>query len=174
MIIFSKKNLSQKGFTLLELIVVFTVIAILSTVGLASFVGYSRTQTLQQSYNDLINNLNTAKSNSFSQVKPPSCNSYTLNGYKLSINTSNLNPVTKPAWRSYDLSAICSGNTFVVKTVILPTGVSFNNTTAIPPTTTTNVFFSLLTGGVVGAGNMVLSAYSNTKTVTISNIGGIK
>lgn len=174
MIVFSKKNLSQKGFTLLELIVVFTVIAILSTVGLASFVSYSRTQTLQQSYNDLINDLNTAKSNSFSQVKPQACSSYILTGYTLSINTSSSNPVTKPAWRSYDLSAICSGNIFVVKTIILPTGVSFNNASGVPPTTTTNVSFSVLTGGVIGAGNMVLSAYSNTKTITISGIGEIR
>ena len=164
--IVSDIKLSQKGFTLLELIIVFTVIAILSTVGLASFVNYSKTQALQQSYNDLLNTLNTAKSDAFSQIKPSQCNSYTLNGYSVVINTST--------WKSYSLNVICSGNTFTLSTITLPTNVSFNTGSGTPPTTTTNVFFSLLTSGVVGTGNIVLSGNSKTKTITITGVGGIK
>ena len=167
-LLFNNK-LSQNGFTLLELIVVFTVIAILSTVGLASFVNYSRAQVLQQAYSDLLNTLNTAKSNAFSQVKPPQCASYTLEGYSVSINTST--------WKSYSLNAICSGNKFVVSTTNLK-DVTINNSAASPPTTIPGnpptVFFSLLTGGVIGAGNIVLSGNGNTKTITITNVGGVQ
>ena len=64
---------SEKGFTLLELIVVFSIIAILSTIGLASFVNYSKAQILQGSANDIISTLNTAKSKAASQIKPNTC-----------------------------------------------------------------------------------------------------
>jgi prepilin-type N-terminal cleavage/methylation domain-containing protein len=61
--------LDKKGFTLIELIVVFTVLAILSTIGTISLVSYSRAQTLNQATNDLVQTLDTAKSLSGSQLK---------------------------------------------------------------------------------------------------------
>ncbi|HYM65199.1 MAG TPA: prepilin-type N-terminal cleavage/methylation domain-containing protein [Candidatus Sulfotelmatobacter sp.] len=164
--LFSYIKSSKKGFTLLELIVVFTVIAILSTVGLASFVNYSKTETLKQAQNDLINTLNTAKSDAFSQIKPVQCVSYTLNGYSVTINTST--------WRSYSLNVICSGNTFTLSTKTLPSGVSFNTGSGTPPTTSTNIYFSLLTSGVIGEGDIVLSGNGSTKTVTVTSVGGIE
>src|ERR1035437_7326877 len=85
---------SQQGFTLIELIVVFTVIAILSTIGTVSLVSYSRTQTLNQATSDLVQTLNTAKSLSASQLKTLNKNGKTwqcldvqaLSGYGIYIN----------------------------------------------------------------------------------------
>ena len=58
----------SEGFTLLELIVVFSIIAILSTIGVASYTSYARQQLLQGAVNDLSAVLNTAKSKASSQV----------------------------------------------------------------------------------------------------------
>lgn len=164
---FKSRILNIKGFTLIELIVVFSVIAILSTVGVASFVSYSKAQTLQQATNDFITVLNTAKSRASVQVKPsPQCLSTSaLGGYSVTVNI---------AARTYALNVICSGTTTALSTQTLPTNVSFNSAAASPPTTTTNIVFSVLTGGVTGTGNVVLSSYGSTKTVTINSVGGIQ
>ena len=155
-----------RGFTLIELIVVFTVIAILSTVGVASLSSYSQTQTLQQAANDLITTLNTAKISTISQIKPTECLSSTLNGYSVSINISE---------SSYTLNVVCSGATIPLsKAKKLPSGISFNPLNGTPPTTTTNVYFPLLTGGVIGSGDIVLSGYQRTRTITVNSTGGIQ
>lgn len=158
---------NQRGFTLIELIVVFSVIAVLSTIGVASFVGYSRAQTLQQATNDFITVLNTAKVRASAQVKPsPTClTTSTLQGYSVTVNI---------VARTYSLNVICSGTTTSISTTTLPTNVTFNSASGIPPTTTTNIIFSVLTGGVSGIGNVVLSSYGATKTVTINSVGGIQ
>ena len=160
-------NLRHGGFTLIELIVVFSVIAIISTIGVAAFVGYSRTQTLNQAAIDLSTTLSTAKSRASSQIKPPAqCTSLmTLNGYSVTINI--------PA-KTYSLNVVCSGTTFVLTTTTLPTGISFNLASGTPPTTTTNVFFAILTSAVSGTGNIVLSGYSQTKTITVDSLGVIQ
>lgn len=160
---------NRKGFTLIELIVVFSVIAVLSTIGAASFVSYSRTQTLQQATNDFISVLNTAKARSASQVKPsPTCSSSSeLQGYSVTVT------VTGSA-NTYALNVICSGTTTQLSSYTLPGGVTFNSGTAVPPSTTTNIRFSILTGGVTGTGNVVLYSFGSTKTVTINSAGGIQ
>lgn len=160
-------NLRNKGFTLIELIVVFSVIAIISTIGVAAFVGYSRTQTLNQASIDLSTYLSTAKSRASSQIKPAAqCTSSTaLDGYSVSINI---------VASSYSLNVVCSGSTFALTTVKLPTGVTFNSATDTPPTTTANVFFAILNSSVTGTGNIVLSGFSQTKIITVNSLGVIQ
>jgi len=60
---------SSKGFTLIELIVAFSIISIISVVGFASFVTYSRTQAIDNEANQLVSTLNLAKAKAQSQVK---------------------------------------------------------------------------------------------------------
>ena len=167
-----KKNIAPRvfseGFTLLELVVVFSIIAVLSTISISSFVSFSRNQTLQQAQNDLINVLNTAKAKTVSQVKPsPACTNYnTLNGYSVSIDT---------AAQTYTLNVVCSGTTNPLPPPTpLPHGVTFNSSLDNPPTTTTSVFFSVLTGAVSGSGNIVLTSFGQTRTITITSEGTIQ
>jgi prepilin-type N-terminal cleavage/methylation domain-containing protein len=165
---------SPKGFTLIELVVVFVVIAILATIGVAALVTYSRTQTLNQATNDLYAAINSAKSLSSSQVrsmtKPSqesedslSCLSdQVLNGYGVSINI---------AQNSYTLYIQCSGQnkTNSAWDVSLPIDISFDQSSA------TNIFFPVITGAIVSDKNsIVLDGYpGSTKTISI-NQGNIR
>lgn len=157
---------NSSGFTMIELIVVFSIMAVLSTFGIASFVAYSRTQVLQQATNDLVNVLNTAKTRAASQIKPgPPCLATSiLQGYSLTVNI---------AARTYSLNIICSGTTTALSTTTLPTNVFFNSISGTPPTTATNIIFPILTGGTSGSGNIVLSSFGRTKTVVTSSVGGV-
>jgi prepilin-type N-terminal cleavage/methylation domain-containing protein len=162
----------KQGFTLIELIVVITVIVILSSIGMVAFVSYAHTQALDQATNDLLNSLNTAKALSLSQLKTLSKNgqshaclsSENLVGYGISINTSN---------NTYSLYMTCSSsgdfNTDAWKTTLV-NNITFNSSS----TNISSVFFPVLTGGIVtkGSGNadtIVLTSYSMTKTISITN-----
>lgn len=153
--------INRNGFTIIELIVVFSIMAVLSTVGVASFVTYSRVQTLQQATNDLITTLNTAKAKAVSQTAPEDCVAVSrgLNAYQVQILAN-----------SYRLQAICSGISYPISTTSLPNGVSFD-----PSTTISTVSFEILTGGVNGSGTIVLTATGvSNKTITVTSGGLIQ
>lgn len=161
------------GFTLIELIVAFSVMAFLSTVGIASFVSYSRNQALTVSTKDLVNTLNLAKSRSLSQVLTPSqCPGQSLMGYEVRLCGFSTSSCLSEG--AYELNIACSGNIFsTVETKKLSVGISFDKNT----TTTTSFLFPILTGGVkknVGDGTIVLSGYGQTKTITVSSSGVIQ
>ena len=155
------QQFNNRGFTLIELIVVFSVMAVLSVVGIASFASYSRSQVLQQATTDLVNTLNTAKVRAASQIKPSilQCNNGILESYKVVIND--------PSANKYTLYAVCSGSSVGAITTTLPLNVSFNSAVV------KSITYPVLTGGVNGSGDVVLSSYAQTKTVKISLVGGI-
>ncbi len=154
---------NKDGFTLIELVVAFSIMAVLSTIGIASFVNYSRAQTLQQATNGLITTLNTAKAKSLVQVKPDACIG-TLGGYSVILTKAN---------NSYKLQAICSGGSVdIPPPTPLPPGVSFSSSML----STTTITFSVLTGAVV-SGNIILDGSQlglPSKTITIDSGGNIK
>src|SRR3989344_5954196 len=101
----SSKSKDGAGFTLIELIVVFSIFSILSALGLASFVTYSRAQAVTTERNNLIQTLNVAKSRAQSQVKPSTCT--TLVGYSVVLDTAN---------ERYTLNALCKPTNQTVST----------------------------------------------------------
>ena len=151
--------------------------AVLSTIGIASFVSYSHSQTLQQAVNDLVVTLNTAKSNATAQVKPDSltsnCVSGVLNGYQVVLSAA-----TTP--NSYTLDAVCGGapdpDPASKVTTKLPIGVSFDSSMFAPSTNTMTITFGVLTGGVTGNGDIVLDGVGVTtkKTITVTPGGLIE
>jgi len=165
----------SEGFTLLELIVVFSIIAILSTIGVASYTSYARQQLLQGAVNDLSAVLNTAKSKASAQVKPSTCLG-SLQGYGVTIYKT---AVGSHVANSYTLSASCSGNVSPIESpsVNLPTGVTFDSSTD-----TSSIFFSVLTGAVNltgpagNIGSIVLAEAGLTakKTITVDEAGVIE
>ena len=152
-----KRNL---GFTVIELIVVFAIIAVLSTIGIAAFVNYGRFQAVQSVASDLNSSLNLTKSRAISQTKPPQCYTQILNGYRFNVILGS---------NTYNIEAVCSGISYVVLSKALPANVSFSS-----QTTSTSFFFPVIASGVQGAGTIVITGYGQTKNIVVDSIGGIK
>ena len=157
--------MTEKGFTLIELVVVFTVVAIIFSMGVAGYSSYNSAQTITTAQADIVSMLQKAKFSASSQVKPSGCIG-TLTGYEVDICDA---PSTCTPVNSYYLKAIC-GNTPTVQSGKLPQGVSFT----LP--LTTQFIFPLLTGGVqqVGAKTItIINSSGVTKTITVSPDGKI-
>src|SRR5690348_1214001 len=83
----------SRGFTFIELIIVFTVMVIVGTVGLASLVDYSHSQEVSSAALDLKTLIQQTRSNAIAQVKPASCptdlsnpaNNSTLLGFEFDV-----------------------------------------------------------------------------------------
>jgi prepilin-type N-terminal cleavage/methylation domain-containing protein len=169
---------NKKGFTLIELIVVFTVIAILSTIGTVSLVSYSRTQTLNQATSDLVQTLNTAKSLSASQLKTLNKNgktwqcldTETLSGYGVGINKTGNGGYNYYLYIRCAANEITHNNTSVEWQTKFPSDVIFDQNL----TTATDIFFPVLSGGIITTGgNKVIlkSVYGGilSKTINLQN-----
>jgi len=151
---------SSTGFTLIELIVVLSVAAVISVVGIAAFVSYNQTQSLNTTAADIANMFNVAKSRAASGVKPTTapCSIEALNGYRISIIPSS----------TYKLDAVCPSGTSNILTSTLPNTIIFTS----PPTTFT---VPVLTGGFSGGGTtIVLRGFGKSKTITVDSLGNAR
>jgi len=161
---FTPKRFS--GFTLLELLVVFTIIGIISTVSIASFVSYSRGATLKQAELDVSSLLHDAKSRAQSQRKPVSCTG-TLQGYRVDICGLSGSSCQTP--NTFTLSVVCTNATTLITTKQLPTNVSFISSSS----SSSSFTFQTVTNGVIGAGSVILSGTDGQKAITVEQSGVI-
>jgi prepilin-type N-terminal cleavage/methylation domain-containing protein len=156
----------QAGFTLIEILVVFSIVTILSGIGVAAFASYSRTQQLAQSANNIKLLVSEARFNSLSGVKTNrdqngntiTCGNESLIGYF--VNVSGTDQV--------ELSMECANvSSQTVKVVTLPRGYTFGDAT-----TCTQFRFDSLSATAGGVPcTMVLSGYGFTKTISIDIAG---
>lgn len=168
---------NSQGFTFIELLVVFSITAILSTLGIASFLSYSRSQDLRNATYDLSTLLNSAKSNSQAQVKPSDkCSTAdTLNAYKVYVCCVGGGcPACVDSSDDMELVVSCGSKPDqVVISKKFPHGISVN--TQVGQTTSRSFSFMPLNGGISGAGQVVLNGYnSETKKVMVSTSGVIQ
>ncbi len=164
-----------KGFTLIELVIVFSVLAILSVISVASFVSYSRAQAINNDAKTIINTINQAKSNASSQVKPSVCSGKVLNGYSVTL-------VLTGAKNIYKLNVTCSNTENTVNTYNLSSAITFD-TTAVTGTTMDKIFFNILNGATkitnssntITNGQIKIKGYNNTqcRVINIVNDGAI-
>lgn len=149
------KFVFSRGFTLIEFIVVLSIIAILSTLGIVAFVNYSRIQALNAAASDVATILQTAKSRAQSQVKPTSgvCSGPSapaLTGYKVVVC-----PGGCPAGATeyvYKLDAVCDSSSQTIEEKKLPRGICFSGVCAsVNRWPEESFFFPILTGGAVVA-----------------------
>lgn len=162
-----------KGFTLIELIVVFTVLAILSTMGIASFVNYTNSQKLRNSTLDIKTFLQQARSQSANQVKPSSCTGF--QGYEVRIccvpSGSNC-PICLSA-DNYELDVVCTNNPngILIDSSTLPSVVTVDDA----GTTQRSYRFIPITGGVLKGGSILLKGTNNDQTtISVSGAGVIQ
>ncbi|MFH1187170.1 MAG: prepilin-type N-terminal cleavage/methylation domain-containing protein [Candidatus Levyibacteriota bacterium] len=151
----------NKGFTMIELIIVISVIAAISVIGIAAFAGRGRIAEVDAATSDVASFLQLARSRAISQVKPqdPIVCSGTLRGYRVIIDQSTGN---------YELEVVCESSISKISGKTLPTNLIFDS-----DTTSTSFLFPILTHGVEGAGIISITGYNNQKTITVDSVGGI-
>ena len=156
---FFKKEL---GFTLIELVISLTVIATLSTIGIAAFVNQSKASALQSGAAEFYSALNVAKSRAMSQVKPDNyCTGRTLDGYSVVIDSTT----------TFKINVNCGGNDFLVSSGKLPANITFASN---PDTTSTNFFFGVLTNSVQGSGKVTIKGFGSSKVIDVDGAGNVK
>ena len=147
----------MKGFTLIEILIVFAFIGILTVLGIASYSTYTSAQTVNSSASDVATMLSTAKSNSLSQVIPNSCGANPVTGYQVDIIVGG---------QQFVLSAVCTGLQRISSSK-LPTPVKFASGS------TATVFFPISTGMPSAAATISVTGYGKTKTITVTQTGAI-
>lgn len=146
---------SQKGFTLIEMILVFALVGTLTAAGLSAFFSYSRNQNYKTAVSDVVHELNFLRSRAIAQAKPSQCGTAPLNGFEFWYPTDGT---------YYRVRVMCGGvyhNLVAQKN--LPPEVTFG--------TSTTTFFKVATGTVDGVKNIMLTGDGKTTTINVSTTG---
>ncbi len=161
--------MKNKGFSLIELLLVIAVILIISTGSYVGFQQFSKNQILNTAADTLRNSLNEAKSNAMSQVITQCNQNETLVGHSVVFNPSV--PTS-----TYDLQEVCRNinppNTTTnrqVKRITLSSGVTFSGSPA-------PIEFLVLTGGINGGVDRTIRIMSGSqpRDITVTAVGVIK
>ena len=164
--------LKCKGFTIVELLVVFTIMITLSIAGVAAYSRANDNQRLNVAVSQVTTLLQKAKIRTQNQTSPPNCTK--LKGYEVRFCTDD-SLVTCEGEKAYELDAICAevgGDVAVlIDEYSFPPEVILD----APATTTGVVGFEQYTGGVRGNGTVVLE-HSNgkSKQILITTGGNIQ
>lgn len=161
----------DSGFTIIEILVVFTVVSILAGIGIASFASYSRSQQVIQSASNIKLIINEARFNSLNVVKSAvndqgqtiSCASASLLGYTIDAISPDRIVLTQ----------ICdevSPPNRTIKTLTLPDNVEI--TSAIPATDCSRILFNSLSSTAQGIPcSIEITGYGQVKTVVVDAAG---
>lgn len=160
---------SKKGFTLIELIVVITIIAILSSIGVASFVESSQNASMQTIQDRVITMLGVAKSRSLSQTAPPDNTKCigSLKGYEVLLQSKQEICLTAICSVS-PTTADCQAET-VIESYTLPNDISFEDAPLPGP-----FRFPVLSNSIEGLNEpvqIIISGYGKEKSITVSPSG---
>lgn len=141
------------GFTLVELLIVISIIGILSAVGLASYVNFSRNQLVAQAARKIAQDLRLAQSLASNNQKPESCPSILLS-YTFFIDQGQ---------KKYFIYANCGGDQIEVKKDSIPGVLVLEGVTAVQ--------FKVLRQGVVttpsGSNSIFVAGFGRRKKIKI-------
>lgn len=179
---------SSPGFTLIELIIVFSLMTILSTIGIASFVNYSHAQEVQTTIQDIKTTLTTARSRALSQLMQGSCatNGLQLQGYEVlfcNVLSQSCYAPQDIANPDYELNIVCANSDGSGVTHEVVYDKKFSNTNiqySTSKTTASSFFFSAVTGAVTtnnttsNPSQISIQGYGITKVATSSATGVIQ
>lgn len=156
----------NKGFTLIELMVVFAIIFIGSTAGIATFSKFGEAKKLDSAAAEFESLLNNARINAVTQTSPPSPIACTdaqgftqMQKYGITI-TNN---------QTYEMGVCCNGvrSTINNKVFKLPAGVRFS-------VNSDNIYFKVATGTSNTGVPVCTSNSSVLKTITLIGVSGSK
>ncbi len=161
---------------MIELIVVFSITAILSTIGIASFVSYSQQEAVITSAAEAKTMIAKAKSLTTSQVKPSQCTAnQQFGGYKVLFccNSGGSCPACQLTG-DYELQVVCAGNPIAIDSRTFPSKVTVDN--GVSNTTSRSFWFQPISGGVIGTGKVSITGigYSKLQTITVTSTGVIE
>jgi prepilin-type N-terminal cleavage/methylation domain-containing protein len=153
-----------RGYTLIEILVVLTVIGILFSVGFASYRDFSRRQALAGMVKQIQGDLRMAQQMALSGVKPEACTS-SLDGVMFTV--AHESPDV------YRIRADC-GSTPLIKEAYLPGDITYTIISGPNP-----IIFKVLGQGTnISSGNAVIrftqSETGNYLDVTVESGGAIK
>lgn len=163
----SKTLKRQRGFTIIELVIVTAILMLLTGGAVSNFQGFNDKQKVTQAVADLKSNLRSIQTDAINGVKPNSldpycqindCTCHTLIGYSVTMTGSN-----------YVSQALCnngSGDVLVgpSTSVDLPSSISIS-VPAAP------IIFYSLTKGVSSALSLTITGKSSSQSITISPNG---
>ena len=164
------------GFTLLELLISFSIIATLSTVTIVAYVKYSRTQSVELAARTIADVLQRAKSRTQSQLVLNAsgtniCGANPFTGYRVRF----VRPSDGGAINTFELSVTCNGAAQPYNySGRLPASVVFDETSPNP----TVAFVTFLPiAGVIESPSIPATVKINgngiTRTVKVSKEGNI-
>ncbi len=110
---------TNKGFSLIELIIVIGIIGIVATIGVYSYQGYVANANLRSAARDLASYMNTMKQNAVSKQDTTftidfdkTANTYTMNG--TTVQTKSLAPPEQRQGGTYIFSLPGGGTTYTL------------------------------------------------------------
>jgi len=150
---------SNLGFTIVELLIILSLIALLFALGVSQYNRFNRSQALVKAKGELVSNLRLAQGKSLAGEKPNQCGDEALLGHQLEF-TNN---------QSYKIVAVCGSEPYpeVKQTVTFPEGVIKTSAENI-------VFFKILSQGVESEVTITLSGFGETRDIIITAAGEIK
>lgn len=146
-----------RGFTLIEILLVFALMGVLTATSVNSFFSYNRNQSFRTAVNNVVHELNAEKAKAISQVKPSTCVTPPLEGYGMWF------PVPGTYYR---VDMHCGGVNYVLARINLPSQVTF-------ATGSQTVFFKVATGTIAASRTIIITGYGNTATITVDVSGNI-
>lgn len=161
--------MKASGYTLIEILVVLTVIGILFGAGFVGYRDFSRRQALAGAVKIVQGDLRAAQQNALSGIKPvgAACSgAQTLSGYYFRVVS------TVPTSR-YQIQAFCSGGSIVTNDVTLPPNITISNPSPNP------ILFKILGMGtdIAPGGTFIRVTQGSTGNyldITIGSGGDIK
>jgi prepilin-type N-terminal cleavage/methylation domain-containing protein len=149
---------NKAGFTLLELIITISLLAILAVVAAGSYIGYQRTFELESAARDIVDNLRDAQGRAMASE----------NNLNWGIHFEN-NISGGPFYSRF------SGSSYITsdETFYLPSSIQFNT-----PTTgnSLDIIFNKLKGTIASDLSIIISltaSSSDTRTISVNKAGKI-
>ncbi|MBU0570047.1 prepilin-type N-terminal cleavage/methylation domain-containing protein [Patescibacteria group bacterium] len=162
-----KKSYSKKGFSLVELLTVISIMAVLFGLGYANYRDFQRRQHLESAVRMVKADLRLAQEMALAGRKPAGCD--LLNGYEFQLMN-----ITGSYGDQYGIDALCDNNSYDYKTVILPENVGIRTFDS-----GNDFYFKVLGQGIDRTSNVTLtfrfsgSGVAN-RSIIITPVGEIR